>query len=175
MGFNLNDICDCCGGSDDQLSLQLFNDKSFGITDGKSILEDFSIGDFAMPVDGHTCVSLNIESAGGTYVVFDNNLSIPPVPLDSGKGYARGLLLKITYPTNNSNSEEILISDKSVDLTIETFDGISTTYPLYNLFIMFTNPKSNDPAKLINKIEITNPNTDYVIRITGLVILGTAL
>jgi hypothetical protein len=102
-------------------------------------------------------------------------LKTPLTTLDSGKDYARGILLKISYPTNDSNSEEIGIDSKSVELTIETFDGISTTYPLYNLFIMFTNPKSNDPAKIINKIEITNPNTDYAIRITGLVVFGTSL
>jgi hypothetical protein len=175
MSSNLNDICDCCGGSENQLILQLFGDKTFGITDGTSILEDFSLSDFAMPVDGHTCVGLNIESTGGTHTIFNNNLPIPLTELESGKDYARGVLLKITYPTNDLNSEEILIGDKSVELEIETFDGISTTYPLYNLFIMFTNPKSNDPAKLINKIEIINPNTDYAIRITGLVVFGTSL
>jgi hypothetical protein len=39
---------------------------------------------------------------------------------------------------------------------------------------MFTNPKSNDPEDLINKIEIINPNLDYVIKVSALVLFGKA-
>jgi hypothetical protein len=95
--------------------------------------------------------------------------------LESGKAYARGLLLKITYPTNDSNSEEILFVDKNVVITIETYDGTSTDYPLYNFFSIFTNPKSNDPEKVINKIEVTNPNVEYPIRISALILFGNAI
>lgn len=175
MAPMLNDICDCCGGSESQEILQLFDGKYFGIVDGKNVNEKFDLSDFAFPTDGYTCAGLNIESSGGTHEIFNNNLPVPLLTLQSGKAYARGLLLKITYPTNDSNSEEILISDKSVTLTIETFDGVSTDYPLYNFFAMFTNPKSNDPSKVINKIEVTNQNTDYTIRISALILFGNAL
>jgi hypothetical protein len=157
----LNDICDCCGGSESQEILQLFDGKYFGIVDGKNVNEKFA--------------GLNLESSGGTHEIFNNNLPVPLLTLQSGKAYARGILLKITYPTNDSNSEEVLISDKNVTLTIETFDGISTDYPLYNFFAIFSNPKSNDPSKVINKIEITNLNTDYAIRISALILFGNAL
>lgn len=173
---NLNKICDDCGGFGIQPTLQLFDNKCFGIADGKEITEEFCIKEFAFPTDGYSCVGLTLEASGGTNTLFDNGLSIPlPILLDSGKAYARGILLKITYPTDDSNSEEILISDKSVELTIETYNGTSTTYPLYNFFAIFTNPKSNDPAELINKIEVTNPNTTYPIRISALVLFGNAL
>lgn len=171
----LTDICDCCGGSENQSILQLFDNKNFGIADGKDITEEFSLKDFAFPTDGYSCAGLNIESSGGTTELFNNHLPIPTTQLDSGKAYARGLLLKITYPNNDSNSEEINIGDKSIILTIETFDGISTDYPLYNFLAIFTNPKSNDPEKIINKIEITNPNADYSIRISALILFGNAL
>lgn len=174
MAPTLNDICDCCGGSDNQEILQLFDEKYFGISNGKSVSEEFDLSDFAFPTDGYTCAGLNLEAAGGTHEIFNNNLPIPMLELQKGKSYTRGLLLKITYPTNDLNSEEIIISDKSVTLTIETFDGISTDYPLYNFFCIFTNPKSNDPSKVINKIEITNPN-NYNIRISALILLGEAL
>lgn len=172
---SLNDICDCCGGSENQPILQLFDDKCFGIVDGKEVTEDFCIKDFAFPTDGYSCAGLTIDSSGGNHELFNNNLPVPMVILDSGKAYARGILLKVTYPTNDSNSEEILISNKNVVLTIETYNGISTDYPLYNFFSIFTNPKSNDPSQLINKIEITNPNTDYPIRISALILFGNAL
>lgn len=172
---SLNEICDCCGGSEDQPILQLFDNKCFGIVDGKEITEDFCIKDFAFPTDGYSCAGLTIESSGGTHELFNNNLLIPTVTLESGKAYARGILLKITYPTSDSNSEEILISSKNVTLTIETFDGISTDYPLYNFFSIFTNPKSNDASQIINKIEITNQNTDYPVRISALILFGNAL
>ncbi len=161
MAPMLNDICDCCGGSESQEILQLFDGKYFGIVDGKNVNEKFA--------------GLNLESSGGTHEIFNNNLPVPLLTLQSGKAYARGILLKITYPTNDSNSEEVLISDKNVTLTIETFDGISTDYPLYNFFAIFSNPKSNDPSKVINKIEITNLNTDYAIRISALILFGNAL
>lgn len=175
MSINLNAVCDCCGGSENQPILQVFDNKTFGIVDGKEITEEFSLKDFAFPTDGYSCVGVNLDLTGGSHELFNNNLPIPMTTLVSGKAYARGLLLKITYPTNDSNSEEILITNKSVKLTIETYDGISTDYPLYNLFSIFTNPKSNDPSQLINKIEVTNTHSTYQVRITGLILLGTAL
>ncbi len=172
---NLNEICDCCGGYENQSVLQLFDNKCFGIIDGKEITESFCLKDFAFPTDGHSCIGLTIESNGGTHTLFDNQIQLPLSNLESGKAYARGILLKITYPTNDSNSEEIPFVNKSVTLTIETYDGESIECPLYNLFSMFTNPKSNIPSDLINKIEITNPNIDYPIRISSLILFGNSI
>jgi len=172
---NLNEICDCCGGYENQPVLQLFDNKCFGIADGKNITDDFCLKDFAFPTDGYSCVGITVQENVGAHVIFDNQLPFPLITLDSGKAYARGVLLKITYPTNDLNSEEISISNKNTILTIETYDGISTSYPLYNFFAIFTNPKSNDPSQIINKIELTNPNVDYPIRISALILFGNAL
>jgi hypothetical protein len=172
---NLNEICDCCGGYENQPVLQLFDNKCFGIVDGKEISEDFCLKDFAFPTDGYSCIGITVAADGGTSTLFDNQLPIPLLTLESGQAYARGLLLKITYPTNDLNSEEIAIIDKRVILNIETYDGNAMSYPLYNLFTIFTNPKSNDPSELINKIEITNPNANYPIRISALVLFGNAI
>jgi hypothetical protein len=173
---NLNDVCDCCGGYENQPILQLFDNKCFGIVDGKDITEDFCIKDFAFPTDGHSCLGITLVADGGNTILFNNDLPLPtPTTLESGTAYARGVLLKITYPTNDSNSEEILLVDKNVILTIETYDGVSTEYPLYNFLAIFTNPKSNDPTKVINKIEVTNPNVDYPVRISALVVFGNAI
>lgn len=174
---NLNDICDCCGGYENQPYLQLFNDKCFKIVDQKDIQGEFCLGDVTLAVDGYQCVGLNLETGGGTLTIFDNQVIInsPSQILESGKAYARGVLIKITYPIYDNNSEEILLSKKSVKISIErASDMQSLEYPLHNLFVMFTNPKSNDPEDLINKIEIINPNLDYVIKVSALVLFGKA-
>ena len=102
-------------------------------------------------------------------------INSPSQILESGKEYARGILLKITYPIYDNNSEEIALTAKSVKLSIErASDMQSLEYPLHNLFIMFMNPKSNDPEDLINKIEIINPNVDYIVKVSALVLFGKA-
>lgn len=178
MISNLNDFCDCCGG-DSQPILQLFNDKCFKVVEGKEARESFCLNDFAFPTDGESCVGLTGTVDGGTVVLFDNNVLIeqtsPAQLLDSGRLYARGILLKVTYPANDNNGEEILIADKSVTLLIEKADTLEVTeYSLYNFFAIFTNPKSNNPSDLINKIEIINPNLDYQVRVSALIVYGLA-
>lgn len=174
---NLNDICDCCGGYENQPYLQLFNDKCFKIVDKKDIMGEFCLGDVSLAVDGYQCVGLNLEAGGGTMTIFDNQVIVnsPSQILESGKAYARGVLIKVTYPVYNNNSEEIALNKKSVKISIERANDMqSLEYPLHNLFVMFTNPKSNDPEDLINKIEIINPNLDYVIKVSALVLFGKA-
>jgi hypothetical protein len=176
MISNLNDICDCCGG-DNQPILQLFNDKCFKVVDGKEARESFCLNDFAFPTDGESCVGLTGTVDGGTVALFDNNV-IPESPaqvLQSGRLYARGILLKVTYPANDNNGEEITIANKSVSLVIEKASTLEVTeYSLYNFFAIFTNPKSNKISDLINKIEIINPNLDYQVRVSALIVYGLA-
>ena len=54
----------------------------------------------------------------------------------------------------------------------ESLAGIEL--PLYDLFTMFTNPKSNKTSELINKIKVVNPSTKFKIRVVALVIYGKA-
>jgi|APGre2960657423_1045063.scaffolds.fasta_scaffold05682_3 hypothetical protein len=174
---NLNDICDCCGGYENQPFIQLFNDKCFKIVDQKDITGEFCLADVSLAVDGYTCIGLRLESSGGTLTLFDNQVIInsPSQILESEKEYVRGILLKITYPIYDNNSEEIALTAKSVKISIErASDMQSLEYPLHNLFIMFMNPKSNDPEDLINKIEIINPNVDYIVKVSALVLFGKA-
>ena len=85
-------------------------------------------------------------------------------------------MVKITYPVNKKNGEEIQLVDKSVQIAIQTADTlVETVYPLYTLFMIFTNPKSNQTEDLINKIKIINPNLDYKIRISALILFGKAV
>jgi hypothetical protein len=175
---NLNEICECCGGYENQPILQLFDNKCFGIVDGKEISEDFCLKDFAFPTDGYSCIGITVKEGGISsedITLFDNDLPVPLAILESGKPYVRGILVKVTYPTNDLNSEEIPISDKNVTLEITRYNGDMTFYPMYNFFSIFTNPKSNDPSQIINKIVLSNSNTNYQIRVSALILFGNAL
>jgi hypothetical protein len=174
MALNeVNNICDKSGAN--QKILQLFNNKCFTIVDGADSKSVFCLDDFAFPVDGSSCISIDIEMDNGEIILFDNNIELigsPAEPLVEGKQYVRGILLKIDYPENDNNGEEIDITNKRVELYIEDSELFEyRRYPLYNLFTIFTNPKSNNASDLINKIKVVNPN-DFNISITGLLIYG---
>ena len=175
---NLNEVCTCCGGNENQPILQLFDNKCFKIVDGKNTSGEFCLNDFAFPVDGYTCIGLNISIDGGEHTLFDNQAGFisPSGILESGKLYARGVIVKITYPTNDEDGEEIPFVEKSIQIGLETADTLTeTVYPLHNLFMIFTNPKSNKTEDLINKIRIINPNTNYQIRVSALVLFGKSI
>lgn len=175
--INLNEICDCCGGTDKQPILQLFDDRCFRIVEGKDVHGEFCLKDFAFPADGYSCVGLNVDSGGGEITLFDNKLETlsPSASLISGELYARGVLVRIIYPTYDTNGESLTLADKSVKLYIENGESLSgVEIPLYDLFMTFTNPKSNKSAELINKIKVVNPSTKFKIRVIALVIYGTA-
>jgi len=165
-----------CNSSSTQDILQLFDDKCFKVVSGTSTGSEFCLADFAFPVDGTSCMSLSAEMLGGEIVLFDNEIltiGSPVTDLTLDKIYVRGILLKITYPINDDNGEEIDIANKSVELWIEDAETLTyKKYNLYNLFAMFTNPKSNDPTDLINRIKIVNSNSTFNIKVSGLITYG---
>jgi len=175
---DLNAVCDCCGGYENQPILQLFDDKCFRIVDGKETDGAFCLKDFAFPTDGHTCVNLTVTLDGGEITLFDNQVDTisPSGTLETDKLYARGVMIRIIYPTYDTDGESVAFVDKSVKIVLETSDTLaSTEYPLYDLFTIFTNPKSNDAYDLINKIKILNPNMLYNVRVSALVLFGKAV
>jgi hypothetical protein len=172
---NLTEICTCCGGYENQPQLQLFDDKCFKIVDGKDAHSEFCLKDFAFPVDGYSCVALNVNLEGGEITLFDNQLeNFSPATLESGKAYARGLLLRIVYPTYDESGETITFTQKNVKLTIQNSEFNEIEIPIFDLFTIFTNPKSNKVEELINKIKIINPNLNYKVRVNALVLYGQA-
>jgi hypothetical protein len=173
--MSLNDICTCCGGYENQPILQLFDDKCFKIVNTSESGCGFCLGDFAYPVDGHTCLALNVAINGGEVTVFDNVLDpLNTDPLPSETLYARAALIRIHYPTNDEDGEEIQYVDKSVKVRITNYQGFESELPVNDLFTIFTNAKSNAQSDLINKIRIVNPNLNYVVRVTALVLFGKA-
>lgn len=175
---SLNNICSDCGGYENQPILRILDTKCFGVMDGKNVDDEFCLKNFGIPVDGTSCVNLNVDLDGGELTIFDNKIEqFSPAEdlLNSGSLYARGLLLKVTFPLNDENTEEIPFIDKSINIYIESAETlVGNTYPLFELFTIFTNPKSNKVKDLINKIKIINPNTNYKVRINALIVYGTA-
>lgn len=173
---SLTEICTCCGGYENQPILQLFDDKCFRVVDGKDVHGEFCIKDFAFPVDGYSCVGLTLDLAGGELTLFDNQVGmVSPNILESGKAYARGVMVRIVYPTYDEDGEALTLTDKTVKISIENAETLtSSEVPLYDLFTIFTNPKSNKVEDLINKIKIINPNLKYKVRVSALVLYGQA-
>ncbi len=171
----LDSVCNNAA-SDAQPILQLFDDKCFKIVEKAKAESVFCLDDFAFPVDGKSCISLEGEMDGGELMLFDNQIltaGSPVLDLQSDSIYVRGIMVKIEYPENDSNGEEIDITDKNVEIWIEDAETLDyKEHPLYNLFVMFTNPKSNDPRHLINRIKIVNPNPLYSVSITALIVYG---
>jgi hypothetical protein len=177
LNNKLKDICECCGGLDSQPILQLFSDKCFKVVEKKETYGSFCLGDFAFPVDGYNCIHLMINELSGEKIIFDNTqfLTSPSANLISDFLYARGILLKITYPNNDNNGEEVSILDKKVNLIIEDSEGSEVSINLYNFFAIFTNPKSNKAIDLINKIKVSNFNENINnIKISALILFGKA-
>ncbi len=171
--MSLNDICTCCGGYENQPILQLFDNKCFKIVNTSESGCTFCLDDFAYPVDGHTCLALNAAEDGGSVTVFDNALDpLNTDPLPSETLYARAALIRIHYPTNDLDGDEIQYVNKSVKVRITNHQGFESELPINDLFTIFTNAKSNVQSDLINKIRIVNPNLNYVIRVTALVLFG---
>lgn len=172
----LSEICDCCGGNGSQEYLKLFDDQCFKIISGADTLGSFCLKDFIFPVDGHACLATTVKPGAET-LIFDNQL-VPFSPsddLETGSSYARGLILRIFYPITDDDGNDLSIVDKNVTLVVENSNLQQNTYSLYDLFTIFTNPKSNDPQNLINKIKVINPNANYSIKVSALVIYGESI
>ena len=176
--INIHEICDCCGGYGNQPILQIFDDRCFRVVDGKETHGEFCIKDFAFPVDGYQCFSLSVMLDGGELLLFDNSLETfsPSELLESEKLFARGVMVRIFYPTKNIDGDEVELVDKGVLLEMEdSATLIPVQYPIYDFFTIFTNPKSNKSSDLINKIKIVNPNLLYNVKVSALVIYGKAI
>jgi hypothetical protein len=176
----LTSICDCCGSSNSYDVLQMFNDGCLKIVDGSKTTDEFCFTDFAFPVDGSTCATVTLNEDGGTHIVFDNNIvgfTVPEpdanFPTDFIK--ARGVMIRVAYPTLDLDGETIPIQDKKAQLLIEDAYGIISTQPFYDLYMHFVNPHSNIAADVINKITVVNPNSNYRIKVHTLVILGKSV
>lgn len=171
----IDSVCNSTA-ADNQAILQLFDDKCFKIVEKSKTSGEFCLADFAFPVDGYSCINLDAQMDAGEITLFDNQIltaGSPVLDLTQDSIFVRGIMVKVTYPANDDNGEEIDIADKNVELWIEDAETLAyKEHPLYNLFTLFTNPKSNDPRHLINRIKIVNPNLLYSVKVSALIIYG---
>jgi len=86
------------------------------------------------------------------------------------RNYARGCLLWIKYPVKDKNGDDILPADQECQLTFTNRLLETNSIPLHQMFAHFVNPETRGADSLINKIEVTNPNSDFSIKVSGLVI-----
>lgn len=165
----LDEICDCCGGYDSLRILQLFDDKCFKIVEGTDTTTVMCLKDFAYLSENHVCNGMVIP-AGEEVTLFETDLVSPSSELIEGKTYARAIMLKIKYPTEDNTGAELKLKDKTVRLAVTNSEGTETDYPLHTLFMWFANPVSDNADDLINKIKLINPNTNYEISFESIVI-----
>jgi hypothetical protein len=114
------------------------------------------------PIDGYS-EYFNVESTspGGDpgYYILPNDTS-----------YARGLLLYVEYPKVDKDGADIPPAQMSCNIILTDYPGSSLTLPISQAFSHFSNPETRNATKLINKIEIHNPNLTFSVKVRGLVI-----
>jgi hypothetical protein len=162
-----------CDGEPIKNTLQLIN-NCFSVFDREKLLASFcDFKNFGFPVDGYSLVDLTV-CGDGTEVLFDNSLqSIVAVnnayPLDENKAYARGILMVIQYPAGTS------IFPSSYTSTLTFYDRPATgtfDLPVGEAFSYFANPDATTADKILNKLEITNTNANFSIKVKGLILFS---
>jgi hypothetical protein len=128
---------------------------------------------------GTTFVSLTsqpinypIDGSTEYFTVEDTDTNSDPgyYILPNDTSYARGILLYIEYPKIDKDGADISPAQMSCDLLLTDYAGAVSTFPISQPFSHFSNPETRNATKLINKIEIYNPNLTFSVKLRGLVI-----
>lgn len=90
--------------------------------------------------------------------------------IPNDRSYSRGCIIAIEYPTIDINGDDVLPADKSCKITLYDRELNSQTYPVSDLFSHFANPETRNANQLINRIEITNSNPKFNIKVNGLIV-----
>lgn len=90
--------------------------------------------------------------------------------IPNDRAYGRGCVLYIEYPMVDMNGEDILPEAMSCNISMYDRELVKSTQPMSQVFSHFANPVTRNANKLINRIEITNPNLTFPIMVRGLVI-----
>jgi len=101
------------------------------------------------------------------------NLSPEYYILTNDKTYSRGCLLYIEYPKTDKMGETVLPANMSSNILLGAFNNgaiSDITLPVSQFFSHFSNPETLNANNLINKIEITNPNPNFSIKVSGLIV-----
>ena len=84
--------------------------------------------------------------------------------------YSRGCILYITYPTSDKNGNDIDQGNLSAIISFTDKNLTETAYPIGDFFAHFCNPSTRNAKNLINKIDVTNPNANFSIKVKGLIV-----
>lgn len=182
MASNNSNVCKClqdvCATFPTRPKLTV-EDGCFVISEKTETLVEFcDLQNFAFPADNFEKIMREVGPAGNTgacadtLVLFDNQvISFSPAEeLDEDCAYARGIVLFIDYPEEDMNGDELTIVDQGARLYLYDDAGGVCNIPVHSFFSVFMNPESTDPADLINKIEVVNPNDDYHLTVKALII-----
>ena len=90
--------------------------------------------------------------------------------IQNDKNYVRGCILYVKYPVKDKLGDDTLPADHECKIKFTNRLNEEFEVPLHQFFAHFANPETRDANSLINKIEITNPNANFSIKVTGLII-----
>ena len=102
--------------------------------------------------------------------------SIPASPdrnyylLKNDKNYVRGIILWIDYPSVDKNGDDVPLGNMSSQITQVNRLLVDSTFEVGQFYSHLANPVTLDANKLINILEITNPNENFSIKVSGLII-----
>lgn len=155
---DINHICDALDGS---INLQLV-DGCFSIVKGADVISELCcFKGMISPVDTYKRWNAIIPSHS-TELVFDNKLFIDSDGEHSVPIQARGFIIYMSYPSLDDAGMEIDDADLNVIARMTNIEGVSFDIPYYLFYTLLSNPVTTDITKLINKLEIVNPNDFYV-------------
>lgn len=162
-----------CDTNSQKNSLRLFNQCFNVYAKDQTIASFCDLSNFTYPVDGHLYIDFEV-CAGDTLVLFDNALDLlvsdSPDAVSEDKQYVRGYLAYVYYPTLDSDGADIEPKYKTCTLTFINRTNQQFSIPLFTFTSHFCNPESRDPDDLINKVEITNPHSNFSIKVRALLI-----
>ena len=90
--------------------------------------------------------------------------------LPADRNYVRVCILYIDYPVLDKNGSDVLPADQSCEIKLIDQDLNESVHPISNFFSHLGNPATRNATKLINKIEIYNPNPNFSVKVRGMVI-----
>lgn len=134
-----------------------------------------ALKNFGFPADGVSTI-LKTVCFGEDVVLFDNEINelSPSSELNPDHNYVRGIMLSIQYPKYDKSGEEILLKDQNARIIIGKTDGSECNLPVHTFFSIFTNPETINSDYLINKINVSNPNTEYAFNINAFLVYTKA-
>lgn len=188
---------DLCNSDPTKQTLRLL-DRCFTIFNkSKTVAQFCQLQSLLYPVDSYQTVNFEV-CAGETLSLFDNQLdqilpySLPiaapnypisaigefiPISIDDNyyvllndRNYVRGCILWVDYPTVDKNGDDVVPANMNCQLNVVNRLLESSIESLGQFYSHFANPVALDANKLINRLEITNPNPNFSVKVSGLII-----